>query len=792
MSTRSSASVRPVVDDRERDLVEDTDLPLMPREGLTSLLALAVMMVTVGVAIDHAEWAGLVVGAGSQTGFLPLAGLLAVLLGAVLAKTQYSDLRIHFIGAVVGSVYLLVSIAGAISAAPSIEERLRDLNVSVATWVDEVVVMGVRSAETSVFLLVLGTLIWAAGLFAARSVFRAHRPLPAIVLAGTLLMINVLLTIRDEYVHVIVFVAAALLLVVRLNLVDQAREWRTRGMRDVSDFTAVFLRQGALFIVIAVVGSITLAANASSAPLSRAWNNFDEQLLEVGYEVNRWLGGVSGAARGPNLLFTPNQTIREVWESSSDLVMTVATSDGEGYRWRGATYDSFDGRSWQQLDRPQDPYPVATGELLLGPTSELPTNNAGRTSVSVTVHPADYAGDVFVAPQNPVTLDQPAAVVTNGPNGPFAAGKLVQGIQSDRPYQVESSVRLTSGRDQVTAADLASASRTYPAWLRRYVEVEPDSIGPVVSATARQIVADLPANRRDAYHVAEAVQNYLYRSGDFTYRTDVRGMCAGEKLVDCFLRVRQGYCEYFATAMVMLLRTLDVPSRYVVGYLPGQEQGDGSFRVDRGAAHAWVEVYFPGYGWIEFDPTPGNAENGQAPTRLSPVPPGSSFEPVPFPGQGESEFIDDPLGEAGDPRFPEPPPPVAATPNTWGALILGAFVVIGLVALAAIAYLRRLPRTEPELAYSGVQRLAARLGYTSRPAQTAYEFTAGLAELVPVARSDLELIATAKVEATYARRQAGESLLRSLAAAYRRVRFGLLRLLLRRPRFMRRPRWMRH
>jgi hypothetical protein len=202
-----------------------------------------------------------------------------------------------------------------------------------------------------------------------------------------------------------------------------------------------------------------------------------------------------------------------------------------------------------------------------------------------------------------------------------------------------------------------------------------------------------------------------------------------------------------------------------------------------------VEVYFPGYGWIEFDPTPGNAENGQAPTRLTPAAPGSSFEPVPFPGGGESEFIDDPLAGGGPPVFPDPPPVATASPETWSALIFGVLAVIVLGLLVTIAYLRRLPHTEPELAYSSVERLAARLGYASRPAQTAYEFTSGLAELVPVARDDLKLIATAKVEATYGRRQPGESLLRSLASAYRRVRLGLLRLLLRRPRFLRRPRW---
>ena len=127
----------------------------------------------------------------------------------------------------------------------------------------------------------------------------------------------------------------------------------------------------------------------------------------------------------------------------------------------------------------------------------------------------------------------------------------------------------------------------------------------------------MPANQRDPYHIAVAVQDYLYRSGGFSYATDVRGMCHGQKVVDSSLAIKRGYCEYFAMAMVMPLRELGVPSRYVLGYLPGRDQPDGTWRVDRSASHAWVEVFFPGYGWVEFDPTPGNGENGQSPTQLA-------------------------------------------------------------------------------------------------------------------------------------------------------------------------------
>jgi hypothetical protein len=115
-------------------------------------------------------------------------------------------------------------------------------------------------------------------------------------------------------------------------------------------------------------------------------------------------------------------------------------------------------------------------------------------------------------------------------------------------------------------------------------------------------------------------------------------------------------------------------------------------------------------------------------------------------------------------------------------------VIAGLVGLAVLAIMRRVPTTEPELAYRGVTRLATRLGYGPRPSQTAYEFAAGLGELVPVAQGDLALIATAKVEATYGRRNPEDKMRKSLGMAYRRVRLGLLRLILRRPKLGLRPR----
>jgi transglutaminase-like putative cysteine protease len=784
---------RPVAQSQEAEQDELSDLPLTPREGWTTVISLSVMLMTLGIAIDDSLWAGFIGGSStSQTGFLPIAGIFSVLVGVALAKSHFGKYRSHLIGSGLGALFLLNAISASVSIAPSIEGRLHDLNLSVSTFIEEVVVLGRNSYETSIFLLILGSLLWGAGQFAAYAVFRRHKPIPAIMLTGFILLVNVSVTTRDQYLHLIVFVAAALVLVVRLNLLDQAREWRLRGMRDVADISQAFLRNGAAFVLIAIIAATTLAANASSAPLSRAWRDMDDDLLEVGYAINRFLGGVSGSARGPNILFTPNQTIRGVWESSSEVVFTARSTDDEPQYWRGATYDSFDGHGWQQLDRQS--LIVDTGVEMLQDTPERIVGPDSRHEVTVTVLPIDYGGDVIVAPEAPNKADQPTEIVVHGLQGAFVQAKLVNGIQANVPYTLTSLVRDFSGPRALTGNVLGVAGQNYPAWTDPYLAIRPDSLGEEVSATARSIVAKLPITQRDPYHIALAIQNYLFETGGFTYNTDVRRLCdPGERLVDCFLHTKQGYCEYFATAMVMMLRELGIPSRYVLGYLPGREQEDGSLLVDRSAAHAWVEVFFPGHGWVQFDPTPGNQENGQQRTILAAGPeqgPPPSAQPRETFGRGDLECADRndcENGPAPDPFNPQGP----ASAQSVGPWIIGGLLVLGLLALAAFAVFRRNPSTEPELAYRGVTRLATRLGYGPRPAQTAYEFTAGLGQLVPIASDDLRLIATAKVEATYGRKDPGESLMRSLSLAYRRVRLGLLRLVIRKPKLGLRPRSLR-
>jgi transglutaminase-like putative cysteine protease len=750
-----------------------------PAEGWSTVLWLAIMLGTVGIAVDDARWVGIGAGGDSRTWFLPLVVVLGGAWGMAGAKTRLPALAVHLLGALIGAAVVIILVAGTGSLAPDLWVRVHALVDSLAVFMDDLLIRHIRSSETSAFLLGAGAVSWATGAFAAFAVFRRHRHLDAILAAGLVLLANVSLTYQPEFPHLVVFCAAALLLMVRANLVKQQAGWLRRRVGDAGHVSELFMRSGLAFVAVALSGALVLTSVASSAPLAGAWRGLDRDLIRLGDTINRLVGGVDAPARGPNALFAPDQQILDRWISSNEPVLWATSSDGNGYYWQAATYDAFDGQSWHQSDRTATR--VDAGGALLGPTSEAPAPG-GRHEITVRVTSVSSSGDLVVSPAAPLGVDRAAYVWTSGLGGPFALAEFADGLREDESYNVRASVRYQKEVDGgLTQAQLAAAGQAYPGWLAPYVAIQPDSIGPLAKELADSIFKSLPADRRDDFHVADAVQHYLDSTGGFRYAVDLRGLCSASSIVECFLSTKVGYCEYFATTMVMLLRELGIPSRLAMGYLPGQRQSDGSWLVRRSAAHAWVEVFFPAYGWVAFDPTPGNRENGQRPATFAAgvpdSPPGTS------PGAGRPEGR-----RTFEPATPRPEggaaggvPPTSGG-GAGGALLIALFVlfVAGLFIVAAAIRERRRPMLAPDAVYRSVARLAGWFGYGPRPTQTTYEYASGLSDLLPTARPELELVARAKVEATYGRREPGPAGMAALRAAYRRLRLRLLALALRR------------
>jgi hypothetical protein len=182
------------------------------------------------------------------------------------------------------------------------------------------------------------------------------------------------------------------------------------------------------------------------------------------------------------------------------------------------------------------------------------------------------------------------------------------------PFHNETKVRYQADSllPLIPAPELRQASADYPELTRRmYLEL------PTLDPRIAKLGAQITNGATNPYDKASRIETYLKTK--YAYSLDLTDPHGKDPLSYFLFDRRAGHCEYFASAMTILARTQGIPARYVTGFLPGEYNDVGGDYIVRASdAHAWVEIYFPDYGWITFDPTPpGNARPGGLLERLA-------------------------------------------------------------------------------------------------------------------------------------------------------------------------------
>lgn len=745
-----------------------------PEEGWLTLGPVLLMVLVLAWAVDDPAWVN---GREAMTDGLALTAVLGALAGFAGPKLGWGRWTTHLVGAAFAGLLLPVFAGWAAAPGASPGEAFRlAASGSVEAYLD-IAWRGRPFTQQEVhYVVVLGAVVWGTAQFAAHAVFGHRQPLAAVVVTGLVLLANMALTSRDQLPHLVVFAGASLVLLVGMHVVDERAAWLRRGIGDPGAVSGLYLRGGTLFIVIALVGSLGLTQRAASSPLAGAWEGVDEQLIRVGEELGR-LFPVGGDLRGlGGVNFGSTARISSRWFSDDGIAFEATLPAGlEGMRWRAATYDRFALQAWEQTD--VERIPLDPGASLLDGSAELDSPGLAAP-VRVEVRPEDYRGGLLLAPGTPLRVDRGGTLLVTGTDRWFVGVDLPS---SRGGYAVETAVLQLDEEGAISGNRLRAASEDYPAEVaERYTEIPEGALGPDARDLLATILERSPGS--DPYDLAVTMQDFLRSDPRFTYNTDLRGVaCDAGSAVECFARTRQGYCLQYASTMAILLRAArpdnPIPTRLVQGFLPGSRTGATEVVRNRNA-HAWVEVFFPGYGWIPFDPTGGGVGR---PSRIPAGPPVEATTPAPSAATGRDDpdptrRLDGTLPEAG-PRGPVAPDRGADR----GILAVLAALLAALVLGAAVAAWLRGPRGEvsPDGAWRAMSRAASRFGFAPRPNQTVYEYAAALGELVPVARPDLQTVADAKVETAYARASLPPERLRAVREAVRGLRLSLLRLAIR-------------
>ncbi len=374
------------------------------------------------------------------------------------------------------------------------------------------------------------------------------------------------------------------------------------------------------------IGSISLVITIILVVLSAIISSLSlQKLINWSSEIRRSTSqGESGLAKSlgimPAVTFTPDplSTIRSPGlprelliggspELSTQVVMSVRIADMSALPpagqmpplyWRSFTYDIYTGYGWSSSATDQTQYQA---DQPIQP-DQLP----GHVLIEEQVSAVPGEGGSIFAAGEPVNIDAPSSAAWRSSNDLFGilTGSNVYAVQSLVPAVDETSLR--------------ASSQAYPAWVtRRYLTLPAE-----VPTRVKELAIQLTATEPTPYDRAHAIEQYLRT---FPYTLDVPRPPLNQDLVDYFLfNLQKGYCDYYASAMVVLARAAGLPARLAIGYASGTYNiNSRRFVVTQAEAHSWVEVFFPDTGWVPFEPTaglPAINRSGQSTLAATPVP----------------------------------------------------------------------------------------------------------------------------------------------------------------------------
>jgi transglutaminase-like putative cysteine protease len=389
----------------------------------------------------------------------------------------------------------------------------------------------------------------------------------------------------DIGIRPFIFIAVGYLAILLAQALNTYAGWPRGLSRDtlggsVQEQAGAVVWRAALYVAVPAV-VLTLVAGAAIPTISLPGWGF---------------GGTGNGGGGPLRLTDPTLDLkRNLTLPANRVVMTYRTNKPSGQYLRMASLPAFSQAGWQNAQTS-----IEEGEKLPDPVGLTePTGKVRRTTIKI----GDFSSEYLPLPYVPTSF-KAAGRWGYDPNS------LVV-ISSDRGTDRNSA---TKNLDYtVVSRDVTPSAKT----LNDIISGDP----PDADLTTA-VPTDLPENIKkltdrvteDAGTPAQkaaAIQSYLRDPDNFTYSTKPRPGSGYQALENFFFKDKSGYCEQFAAAMAIMARLVGIPSRVAVGFLPGTKK-NGVWTVTARDAHAWPELYFSGYGWIRYEPTPG-VQTGTAP-----------------------------------------------------------------------------------------------------------------------------------------------------------------------------------
>ena len=792
-----------------------------PSEGWLTFILLLFSVMLAFWSVGSVEW-------------VPTPGLYhlafwGVVLGLLLAKIRFNGWLLAISGLLLGLYLSFYQLTNLVEGATSLD-RYAEVGNRLFIWGQDFV-GGSVSTDTLPFSFFLLFVSWLTGFICSWSLFRKRYIWGAVLPTGVVIVTNLTnLLPGAQRLPLYLYLFVVCLLLARLFTIEREHGWELRGVERYTPDSLPVPHTFLFALALVIVTSLLPTTSAKVAPVAAVWDKVSSPVRVIGEEFARVIGGVPDKEPKSSHSFGPTQPFKGSTIVGEEPVLILEAPLPVYLRAR--SYDVYTHQGWETSDT-QLMAPESTLEqgleaefqksqevevsirVLHSLTAGEPVYLGGypiRMSIDYrleVLQPARYQislaeGEEGVdAETESLPLDLREAVwrireLSHASGEPLTESDISSALPDDvwvvsweygvekvemliverhipmppdtlsvcttGPVTAGSSYHATMSVSTATDGELKAADIGYPGWVMdRYLQL-PDTVPSRVIDLAQELTKDAET----PYEKAVAICDYL-RTLD--YALDIDTPPDGVDGVDYFLfELEKGYCQYFASAMTVLLRASGVPSRMVTGYGPGElmeQYGPGDMvgyppgawqdlqhRFVVRNSHSWSELFFPRYGWIPFEPTP--------------IYPLIIHGVLSFPStQDVEEGIDDSSAKVDGTK----------TGTPWNIRIV--VISLGLALLGTIIWLgwrRLLGRvSEPRVAYARIGYLAALSGVGPRENMTPHEYGRSLAKVVPDMSIDLKKIVDTYVHVLYGQHNLSNEDRTTVERAWPQVRTQLLR-----------------
>jgi transglutaminase-like putative cysteine protease len=394
------------------------------------------------------------------------------------------------------------------------------------------------------------------------------------------------------------FAFVALLLLGRLQFLKNKQSWRERRIfvspDNSIDLTSSMAIAAALIIVVAWTVPATLSSMNSAvktwSQVTKPWREFTNRMENAVSALESPSGGRRGEFFGSQLELGRGFPLSDAVMFEVEAPDVPFEERPPRYYWRGRSYDRFVNGQWYTSGTVREEYsPAVTNPFHVDMQNKTPAHfvfNTGENSFSLLYSPAQ-----------PVWMSRPGVTFAVPAEGgkDIIAWHAYPALRGGETYQLDAIL------SNPNRQELQEAGTEYPEWVtQKYLQL-PNDFSPRIQELATAITA----GTQTPFEKAIAITRYLRENIAYS-QTIPDAPRNKDRLEWVLFEYKQAYCVYYAASEVLMLRSVGVPARMAVGFTQGERDGN-SYVVRRLNSHAWPEVYFPGIGWVEFEPTAGQA-----------------------------------------------------------------------------------------------------------------------------------------------------------------------------------------